>query len=107
VLADCGLLNIPEIGNRISETVYTSEEAEGYSLSLMSIDRCFWQVIVQFQIRIIRSRNMRVLGFVEVQLRSLLKETASSHCVTGARSLRGSLHSQISLPPRHEDIYEE
>jgi len=63
VLADCGLLNIPEIGNRISETVYTSEEAEGYSLSLMSIDRCFWQVIVQFQIRIIRSRNMRVLGF--------------------------------------------
>ena len=62
VLADCGLLNIPEIRNRISETVYVSEEAVRHSLSLMSIDKCSWQVIVQIQIRIIRSRNMRVLG---------------------------------------------
>ena len=63
VLADCGLLNIPEMRNRISETVYISEEAVRHSLSLMSIDRCPWQVIAQIQIRIIRSRNMRVLVF--------------------------------------------
>ena len=62
VLADCGLLNIPEIRKRISETVYISEEALSFPFA-MSRDRCSWQVIVQIQIRIIRSRNMRGLDF--------------------------------------------
>ena len=103
-LADCGLLNIPEIRRKISERVYISEEAVHHSLSLMSTDRCSWKFIVQIQTRIIKSRNMSFQFFRSGASRSKLLDTASRHCVIGARSFRGSVNKRIFPPPRHSSM---
>jgi len=96
VLADCGLLNIPEICKSISETPCISEEVVRHSLSLMSTDRCSWQVIVEIQIKIIRSRNVRILDFRS----GAVEVYAEGICVEPLRDWRPQFQGQ----PKHTNL---